>query len=296
MDRFRTLPNYRYYNDNTGVIETQYAKPLRDYTISGNASGVGDKTKNLLPKLPVLSGYKSGFENAVYLPVGEYTISVEEFKGCEGFRYEFYVYHSDGTRMTLAELGNGTNSCSFIKGSYITDPKSSYGVSTRGMYIAANGTILMQNSAIDMENPVLKLTFDKADIITTDIDGNEVTRTYDGYWVEFFISHTGFCNEDGSMGSNVTTGLSFINPQLETGTEATEYEPYGYKIPIELSGENTEQQTYKIFLNKPLGVGESISYMNDKENLPKIKLNKETNVITVKTENKPDEVNWQYYK
>jgi hypothetical protein len=37
MDRFRMLPNYQYYNDNTGILETQYAKEMRDYQIFGNS-------------------------------------------------------------------------------------------------------------------------------------------------------------------------------------------------------------------------------------------------------------------
>ncbi len=42
MDRFRMLPNYRYYDSTDGVITTQYEKPLRDYKIFGTSTGVGD--------------------------------------------------------------------------------------------------------------------------------------------------------------------------------------------------------------------------------------------------------------
>lgn len=40
--------------------------------------------------------------------------------------------------------------------------------------------------------------------------------------------------------------------QLELGSEATAYEPYGYKIPVVTSGENHEPITTNIYLDEPL--------------------------------------------
>ena len=295
MDRFRTLPNYRYYNDNTGVIETQYAKPLRDYTISGNVSGVGDKSKNLLPRLPNLYGYKTGFNNAIHIPTGDYTISVDKVEGCDGFRYGFYMYHPNGARMTAAELGNG-GTPSFIKGAYQTNPISDDGVRQRGLHISVNtGMIIMNNSYIDMENPVLNLTFNSADLTTTDADGNEVTQTYSGYWVEFFITSIGMYNDEGKIVADQTLPISIINPQLETGTESTEYEPYGYKIPIVLRSGNYQPEIYNIFVDKPLGQNESVSFKSGKK-MPSITLNKGMIYIRVNTSVPPGAVTYQYYK
>ena len=64
MNRFRMLPNYRYYDNADGVITTRYEKPLRDYRIYGNSiqdgtpspdnpkeiQSVGEKTYNLWGK------------------------------------------------------------------------------------------------------------------------------------------------------------------------------------------------------------------------------------------------------
>lgn len=37
MDRFRMLPNYQYHDDDTGILETQYKKEMRNYQIYGNS-------------------------------------------------------------------------------------------------------------------------------------------------------------------------------------------------------------------------------------------------------------------
>lgn len=42
MDRFRMLPNYQYHDDDTGVLETNYKKELRDYQIYGNSIQDGE--------------------------------------------------------------------------------------------------------------------------------------------------------------------------------------------------------------------------------------------------------------
>lgn len=51
--------------------------------------------------------------------------------------------------------------------------------------------------------------------------------------------------------------------QLELGTIATEYEPYGYKIPIKVSGNDVEPQTYNIYLDEPLRkIGDYADYID----------------------------------
>lgn len=64
----------------------------------------------------------------------------------------------------------------------------------------------------------------------------------------------------------ITSGVSFdnykIKIQLEEGTVATDYEPYGYRIPVKVSN-GTEEITTNIFLNEPLRkVGDYADYID----------------------------------
>ena len=112
-------------------------------------------------------------------------------------------------------------------------------------------------------------------------------------WMSCDLANSDAANLNwGNLCKYVTTAWFFINPgivfdnykvkiQLERGTVATAYEPY------------TEPRTQTIFLDNPVGVGESISMRAD--NLPAITLNKGSNIITVETDITPTGVTYQYY-
>lgn len=94
-------------------------------------------------------------------------------------------------------------------------------------------------------------------------------------------------------GMNKTDSILRIhNMQIVKGsyTEETmpEYEPYGYKIPITV-GNNTTN----IFLNAPLGIGESIEYKSG--GLPPIAVSDGTNIISIDTEVSPSAFEAKYY-
>lgn len=118
------------------------------------------------------------------------------------------------------------------------------------------------------------------------------------YHVDFGIGYQNFINQ-GSIPYSVlynsdltfnsltektkttTTGYCFTSPingfirlnfyidmedyvQLEVGSTVTEYEPYGYKIPVKVSN-NTEEITTNIYLNDPLRkVGDYADYIDFK--------------------------------
>ena len=66
----------------------------------------------------------------------------------------------------------------------------------------------------------------------------------DGEWYNF--SYTFTITEDKTVkgiylqnnGATAKSSICFTNIQLEEGSTATDYEPYGYKIPIKVSGKN----------------------------------------------------------
>ena len=70
------------------------------------------------------------------------------------------------------------------------------------------------------------------------------TNSNDGEWYNF--SYTFTITEDKTVkgiylqdnGATAKSSICFTNIQLEEGPTATDYEPYGYKIPIKVSGKN----------------------------------------------------------
>lgn len=117
------------------------------------------------------------------------------------------------------------------------------------------------------------------------------------YNVDFGIGYQNFINQNSTPYSvlynsdltfnsqtaitRTTTGYYFTSPingfirlnfyidmedyvQLEVGSTVTEYEPYGYKIPVKVSN-NTEEITTNIYLNEPLRkVGDYADYVDFK--------------------------------
>ncbi len=75
--------------------------------------------------------------------------------------------------------------------------------------------------------------------------------------------------------------ITFDSLQIEEGTEVTDYEPY------------VEPITTNIYLDKPLGEGQAISYPSD--NLPKLPTFKGTTIYEIDTDVQPSNVAVSYY-
>ena len=120
----------------------------------------------------------------------------------------------------------------------------------------------------------------------------------DGEWYSF--SYTFTITEDKTVkgiylqdnGGTAKSSICFTNIQLEEGSTATPYEPYGYKIPIKVSG-NHEPITTNIYLDEPLGAGQSINYKKD--GLPTIPTFKGTSIISADTTIQPSNAEIEYY-
>ena len=86
--------------------------------------------------------------------------------------------------------------------------------------------------------------------------------------------------------------VKFIEPQyidtlqLQTGSTATAYEPYGYKIPVTCGGATTN-----IYLNEPLAEGESISSRSAGVSIPTIN---GTTILSVDTAVQPSHIYIKY--
>ena len=61
--------------------------------------------------------------------------------------------------------------------------------------------------------------------------------------------------------------FSLFDVQLEEGSTTTDYEPYGYKITVKVSGENIEPITTNIYLKEPLRkIGDYADYIDFEKN------------------------------
>lgn len=69
MDRFRMLPNYRYYDSTNGIITTAYERHLRDYKIYGNSVQNGTPSPDNPIEIQSVGDYDE--------ETGKYKISIE---------------------------------------------------------------------------------------------------------------------------------------------------------------------------------------------------------------------------
>ena len=109
----------------------------------------------------------------------------------------------------------------------------------------------------------------------------------DGEWYNF--SYTFTITEDKTVkgiylqdnGATTKSSICFTNIQLEQNTTASDYEPYHEPI------------TTNIYLDEPLGAGQSINYKKD--GLPTIPTFKGTSIISTDTTIQPSNVEITYY-
>lgn len=79
--------------------------------------------------------------------------------------------------------------------------------------------------------------------------------------------------------------------QVTKSDIVTEYEPYGYRIPITVTGEN-EEQTVNAYAQNPVNADETLDIAEIQPNIP---LYKGTNEITIGTSVPPSDVEVKYY-
>lgn len=92
-------------------------------------------------------------------------------------------------------------------------------------------------------------------------------------------------NEELQVTATLPSGTAYIKTclrdvnldsyQIELGDTATTYEPYGYKIPVVVSGENHEPITTNIYLDEPLRkIGDYADMLDYNQNTIKRKIGK----------------------
>lgn len=83
----------------------------------------------------------------------------------------------------------------------------------------------------------------------------------------------------------------FTDIQVVQSNVAVAYEPYGYRIPVTVRGEN-EEQTVNVYTTNPVNADETLDIAEIQPNIP---LYKGTNEITIGTSVPPSDMEVTYY-
>lgn len=207
------------------IIENAIESKLKNYSIYGSTSGVGNKTKNLfninsVPDTEKITNNRNGtltINNNASNSVKTLSQLCPELKA--------------GDTVTLSATSEGRNII------YLIGSK----------YIWSFGTTIT--------------------ITQKDLDNN----------IYFYAKTT----------SQNVEPVTISNIQIEKQLTPTNYEPYGYKIPINVKGENCEF-TYNIYIDNPLYENQYINLIEN--SLPNIEIFKGKNIIKLLTQNPPSEI------
>lgn len=228
---------------------------LKNYRIYGNtvnAESVGDKTKNLL-QYPFIFEDNREVNGITYTVNSDKSITVSgSFSGTTRSYYAFSPWWTNNTynRIPLSSGQTVTFSC-------------------RGLPDDWEMIIGFCESQTG--------TFDRIGSNVYVIGENTYTYTAaDDCFIAFGIYQVTVSSQPGFT----------CYPQIEIGSIAAEYEPYGYKIPI-VCGETTTN----IYLDEPLAEGESVSMSDTGITIPTID---GINILSVDTQVQPEKVYIKY--
>lgn len=262
MDRFRLMPNYRYYNiEGTSplTLDKAVGNPLRDYKIYGSADGVGDRSKNLfnVAEFTDTSRYSSStIAKNVLVDGNKITISNTSAVQIRSDIFQFLkpnvAYSISAKSYTLEEGEKGSTTFRIA----LTSSKG-----------ASNFYLTYGTNA-------------KARVLPEDLSD------YDRLCL--FGSTNGV--------------ISFDSIQIEESSIITEYEPYydGYRIPITVNEDEYNiyldepllDGEYLDHINQKLVKVDTEADIS----LPTIKTHTGTNIITVGTTVPASNIAVQYYK
>lgn len=259
MDRFRHLPNYRYYEAEGYPLSLgkTAGKPLRNYRIYGNTvdgAGVGEIGKNVFDA--------ERWYNELYNIESSHSGTLAVSKGNDGV-YD-YIQTSAASNKYNAK---------FMQDEF--KENTQYTFSFMGKFISGSGNAGITFYYKDGTNVTKWITS------TNHVDWAYGEITTSANKTLSYISLNSY-----SPG----TIFQIANIQLEEGTTVTEYEPYSLAIPIAVNGD-----VVKVPINEPLTEGKSLDFKAD--GLPEIRTKKhQNNIIEAQTTVPPSNIWCQYYK
>ena len=207
MDRFRLMPNYRYYSaEGTSplCISSPIGKPLRNYRIYGSGGGVGDKSKNLFNIKWIMEQTNA----ANFFELNDETLILKS--------YACRTYISPEKFLEYTGLSEGDTIATSLNITLVA------GTTTDNYF----GRVMFW-SKDTAAHPNLILTVNGSSRQLTIPEGFYSTNYSD---MLFYGAKN--ADENGNLEAHITEFM------ITKDLTATEYEPYGYKVPISIKGKN----------------------------------------------------------
>lgn len=200
-DRFRMLPSYHYENNADGVLAKSVGKSLRDYKIEGQCVQDGTPT----PEAPI--EIECCGEKTKNLFNAEAAKDDGNWGGTAAYKQFSLFVFKKGVRYKISMRDN---LCWKGEYPYNTSTQVALCVNTTSAW----GGVYIGNSSVNYKYAITKDVY------------NETEDMY------LYLYHT------NSLSKEDIFETLFPNLQIEEGTEATEYEPYGYRIPVSVGSKN----------------------------------------------------------
>ena len=219
-------------------------------TTSSSSTGTSGITSN-----NVIAGiYGESIQNGTPTPTSPVEIKSVGEKTKNLIPYP-YTYTKTWTEkgVTFADNGDGSITVSGTATDYAAF------IITQYLLVDSSKTYTLSFNATNVNNLAFQLTeYDKDKKLLNNIGISNLSDVYiykpstsAVKYISFYIKRN---NNAACSGT--------IRPQLEVGSTATSYEPYGYKVPITVSN-GTETKTTNIYLKGPLRkVGEYADYLD----------------------------------
>ena len=315
MNRFRFLPSYHFADSTDGIIPNPAELTLRDYTITGSESGVGDCAEK---RSDIPSGYEQlayiestgtqyidtgiGFENVYgydvrYQSVGKVTSATWGLlDGVFGVNSSgadtkiWYIYSNNKPGVSIALRGaSGIN--------YYYPSYDAYYAATHHVKAETDGTVWYNGENLGMLSDFTTATKTGSITLFTVYDAN-LSKPY--YYSKTRMYHAKFLAQDGTLLGDfvpckrVSDGVLGMYDAISStfftnqGTGTFLSAPLTYTIPILNNGTKAAE----IVRSAPLYAGESISYRVD--GLPAVSLNSDSNALTIGTAVQPGSVTYRY--
>lgn len=245
------------------LLPEAWGVPAEEYTVYGNTAdgaAVGEKTRNLLDSSLFVNSHTGGGLTTQYLE-DEQCFLINGTALAENSTY----------RLTRLNLKITPNTYFSISTRYVSGSIDKTNCTTQNKYS------LVYFGKNDEPNQITN--WRSVDLATSD----QPYRVNENRLCD--------CNYITALWFYISPGIVFDNYkvkiQLEEGSSATSFEPYGYKIPLV----NGEEETV-LYLSAPLGAGEMVN--STETSLPPLPLHDGTNQITAATAVPPAKIRVDY--
>ena len=274
------MKNISHYKTAIGYpceFESAKEQELIDYRIYGNSGGVGDKTKNLID---IGTQYEGDWDSSYVGMASGFQIEGNVIK---------FLCRVDGVSHAIRQKDI------FVTGSVILNFNSN-----------VENLVGTKN-----ERYIVQCFNENNEVMQTGLTGGTFNTYYNAHVVyginravtiDETVHHVRFGLTVYSSSKDDSGKLVTVSElQVEQGTSATEYEPYGYKIPILNNGNSTNT----IYISNPLEINQYAEYKSqsiyrdnniESASLPILTAAQGNNILTTDTTIEPEKISVKFQK